>query len=314
MTVYVVFSRIREGAISLADEVLVSEKAWRTGGSRMFIRVDTRVSVDNLLKGVIVQSGNDASVALAEHVAGSEEGFAQAMNETAAKIGLTGSHFRNATGLPHPEHYSTARDLTLLASALVRDFPELYEMYSIREFTWNNITQRNRNVLLGRDDSVDGVKTGHTSSAGYCLIGSARRDGRRLIATVIGTDSPRYRADAVYSLLQHGFAAYEGHRVYGPGVTVTEAKVYKGAQSTVPAGFVNGLHVTVAQGRSRGLSARIAINEPLIAPIRAGDEIGQLTLMVDGGDVAGYPLVALDGVEPGSWLGNLVDSVRLMLF
>jgi len=216
-TAYIIFREIRRGNLSQEEEVVISENAWRTGGSRMFIEPGERISVENLLLGMIVQSGNDAAVALAEHVAGSEESFSGLLNQVAAELGLRNSHFVNSTGWPHAEHFSSARDISLIASAIIREFPEMYGYYSIREFTWNNITQHNRNPLLGRDESIDGVKTGHTEAAGYCLVGSAKRDGLRIVATVMGTESARYRADAVYSLLKYGFAAYEMHRVWCSG-------------------------------------------------------------------------------------------------
>ncbi len=313
MTAYVVFRAVKTGKIKLEDTAYVSERAWRTGGSRMFIQVETRVAISDLLKGLIVQSGNDAAVALAEHVAGSEEGFAEMMNQAAAELGLKNSHFMNSTGLPDPEHYSSARDLTLLASALIREFPELYQYYSIREFTYNNITQRNRNRLLWRDDTVDGVKTGHTQAAGYCLIGSARRDDMRLIAGVLGTKSPKYRTNAVHSLLQHGYAAYESRLLYGAADAAAQIEVFKGAADAVPAGVARDLYVTLPRGTSGKLTTDLALDEPQVAPLAQSAPLGTLTLSFDGKPIGEYPLLALRAVEEGPWWDRLVDHVLLWL-
>jgi len=234
MTAYIVFDQVKKNALSLQTEVLISQKAWKTEGSRMFVEVNSNVSVENLLRGLIVQSGNDAAVALAEHIAGSEEGFAELMNQTAATLGMTGSSYRNSTGLPDPEHYSTARDIVILSRALISDFPEFYKYYSQREFTYNKITQKNRNVLLLRDDSVDGVKTGYTKAAGYCLVGSAQREQQRFIAAVMGTKSSKARASSVHSLLKYAFAAYESVQLYAPGEAATSAEVFFSTIATYP--------------------------------------------------------------------------------
>lgn len=312
MTAYIVFDELKKGNLDIDDDVLISERAWRMEGSRMFVRVNTRVPVGELLKGLIVQSGNDAAVALAEHVAGSEESFVELMNQTAARLGLDGSSYRNSTGLPHPEHYSTARDISTLTRVLIRDFPSLYELYSLKSYEYNDIDQRNRNVLLWRDDDVDGVKTGHTSSAGYCLVGSAEKDGMRLIATVMGTESAKYRADAVYSLLTHGFSAYEGFLVYDTDKAVATPAVFKGEREMLEAIVGEPLYVTVAKGSADKLGARLAFDEPLIAPIEAGSRIGALSLTIRGEPAGEYPLVAREAVGAGSWFGNLVDSVKLL--
>ncbi len=314
MTAYIVFDELTKGNVDEDDEVLVSERAWKMEGSRMFVRVNTRVPVRELLKGLIVQSGNDAAVALSEHIAGSEEGFVELMNQTAARLGLDGTSYRNSTGLPDPEHYSTARDISTLTRALIRDFPGYYELYSLKSYKYNNIEQRNRNVLLWRDDDVDGVKTGHTSSAGYCLVGSAEKDGMRLIATVMGADNSKYRADAVYSLLTHGFAAYEGFLVYDTGKPVASPVVFKAAVDTVDAVVAEPLYVTVAKGSADSLSAKLSIDEPLVAPFDAGTRLGRVSLSIKGESMGEYPLVAREAVAPGSWLGNLVDSVKLLLY
>ncbi len=312
MTAYVVFDAIARGTLNREDTVLVSEKAWKTEGSRMFVDVNSRVSVDDLLKGLIVQSGNDAAVALAEHIAGSEEGFAELMNQAAADLGLTNTRYRNSTGLPEEGHYSTARDISELSRALIRDFPDLYGIYSIKSFEYNGITQRNRNVLLWRDDAVDGVKTGHTSSAGYCLVGSAEKEGMRLIATVMGTASTKYRAEAVYSLLSFGFSAYEGFRVYDGSKPVATPEVFKGERDRVDAVVAAPLYVTVAKGSADTLGARVDLESPLVAPIEARRRIGSINLFIDGETIGSYPLVAAEAVAEGSWLGSMLDSVRLL--
>jgi len=313
MTAYVVFDRLKQGALKMDDQVHVSENAWRTGGSRMFIKVNSNVSVEDLLKGLIVQSGNDAAVALAEHVAGSEPGFAELMNQYAAKLGLSNSHFQNSTGLPDSEHFTTARDLSVLAANLIRRFPDYYRIYSIREFTYNGISQPNRNKLLWRDESVDGVKTGHTNAAGYCLIGSAQRDGMRLVATIAGAKSPRYRTNAVHSLLKHGFAAYESRLLYGDTSAATEIDVYYGETDKLPVGVGRDLHVTVPRGSFDKLKAEIVVNEMELAPIVAAQPVGNLTLSYAGAVLDEYPLVALNGVPEGAWWKRLFDRARLWI-
>ena len=312
LTAYIIFREIRHGSLSQEEEVVISETAWRTGGSRMFIEPGERISVENLLLGMIVQSGNDAAVALAEHVAGSEESFAGLLNQAAAELGLRNSHFVNSTGWPHQEHFSSARDISLIASAIIREFPEMYGYYSIREFTWNNITQHNRNPLLGRDESIDGVKTGHTEAAGYCLVGSAKRDGLRIVATVMGTESARYRAEAVYSLIKFGFAAYEMHRVYRSGAAVVNAvPVYKGDRSSVAVGVSQDVQLILPKGAGAGLEASVTVNEPLIAPLDQQQQVGNLILGLEGKEIGAYPLVTLDAINQGSWTSRMLDVIRL---
>ena len=312
LTAYIIFREIRRGNLSQEEEVVISETAWRAGGSRMFIEPGERISVENLLLGMIVQSGNDAAVALAEHVAGSEESFSGLLNQVAAELGLRNSHFVNSTGWPHPEHFSSARDISLIASAIIREFPEMYGYYSIREFTWNNITQQNRNPLLGRDESIDGVKTGHTEAAGYCLVGSAKRDGLRIVATVMGTESARYRAEAVYSLLKYGFAAYEMHRVYRAGAVVVNAvPVYKGDRSSVTVGVSQDVQLILPKGAGAGLEASVIVNEPLIAPLDQQQQVGKLILGLEGKEIGVYPLVTLDAINQGSWTSRMLDVIRL---
>ena len=312
LTAYIIFREIRRGNLSPEEEVVISENAWRTGGSRMFIEPGERISVENLLLGMIVQSGNDAAVALAEHVAGSEESFSGLLNQVAAELGLRNSHFVNSTGWPHPDHISSARDISLITSAIIREFPDMYGYYSIREFTWNNITQHNRNPLLGRDESIDGVKTGHTEAAGYCLVGSAKRDGFRIVATVMGTESARYRADAVYSLLKYGFAAYEMHRVYRSGAAVVNAvPVYKGDRSSVAVGVSQDVQLILPKGAGAGLEASVTVNEPLIAPLDQQQQVGNLILGLEGKEIGAYPLVTLDAINQGSWTSRMLDVIRL---
>ena len=313
MTAFIVFEEMHNGNLLETDLVRISEKAWKTEGSRMFVKVNSKVSVEDLIKGLIVQSGNDAAVALAEHIAGSEEGFAELMNQSAKKLGLNGSQFRNSTGLPHEEHFSTARDLTELTRVLIDRFPEKYQLYSIKSFTYNKINQPNRNLLLWRDDAVDGVKTGHTKSAGYCLVGSAEKQGMRLIATVMGTDSKNYRAEAVHKLLNYGFAAYEGFLLYQKDQKVASADVYKGDVSSVDAHLRNPLYVTVAKGRAKQMGASVELSTPLVAPIDENQTIGRLSLKFEGNEIGEYPLVPSKAVLAGGWFTNMFDSVRLLV-
>ncbi len=311
MTSYVVFSEIADGNLALSDEVLVSEKAWRTEGSRMFIEVDTRLSVEELLKGVIIQSGNDASVALAEHVGGSEEVFAGMMNEAAREIGMKGTNYVNATGLPHPDQYTTARDIARLASALISEFPDFYTWYSEREYTYGGIRQHNRNRLLWRDPSVDGLKTGHTESAGYCLVTSAMRDGMRLISVVMGTDSEEARATASQSLLNYGFRFFETYQLYESGDEISVEPVWKGAADEVSLGVDRDLFVTIPRGRYDALEARLEVNGTLTAPIESGERVGRLVIALDDDDLVDRALVALDSIEQAGFFGRSIDGFRL---
>tara|TARA_B100000029_G_C17601206_1_gene965819 strand:+ start:777 stop:1946 length:1170 start_codon:yes stop_codon:yes gene_type:complete len=314
MTAYIVFREIRLGNVQLDEEVVVSEKAWRTGGSRMFIEPNEKISVENLLLGMIVQSGNDAAVALAEHIAGSEESFAGLMNQVATELGLKNSNFVNSTGWPDPDHFSTARDISLVAAAIIREFPDMYGYYAIREFTWNNITQRNRNPLLGRDDTIDGVKTGHTEVAGYCLVGSAKEENFRIIATVFGAESPSARAESVYALLKYGFAAYELHRIYRTGTAVlNDVKVYKGDQKTLTVGVPTDIQLILPKGARSGLEAVIEIDEPIIAPLDKNAEVGTIVLSLQGEGIGTYPLVTLSAINLGSWPSRIFDEIRLQL-
>ena len=314
MTAFIVFREIERETISLDDIVVISEKAWRSEGSRMFIEVGDKVRMDDLLMGLVVQSGNDAAVALAEHVAGSEEGFADLMNQTASELGMDNSNFVNSAGMPHPDHYTTARDISQLARAILIDQPDHYDRYKIREFTWNGITQKNRNPLLGRDESIDGIKTGHTRSAGYCLVGSAEKDGMRLIGSVMGASGDRERGDAVYSLLRFGFAAYEHHDLYPAGDGIVDSFVFKGAKNSVALGLSDAVTLILPKGVGKDLQASVSLADPVIAPIGLGDELGVLSVSLAGEQIVSRPLVSLEQVAAGSLWQTLSDTVRLWFY
>ncbi len=311
MTAYIVLRELQAGKVQLTDTVTISEKAWRMVGSRMFVEVGKQVPVEDLLRGMIVQSGNDASVALAEHIAGSESAFAELMNYQAQQLGLTGSHFVNATGLPNPEHYMTARDIAALARALIRDFPTHYELYSEKKYTYNGISQWNRNKLLWRDDSVDGVKTGHTESAGYCLVASAKRDDMRLISVVLGTSSEEARAQQSQTLLNYGFRFYETHRLYAAGDALARARVWKGEQQELPLGLADTLYVTIPRGSYKSLEATMDLNADILAPAHKGQSYGSVNVTLNGETKVQRPLVALQDVAEGNLVRRLMDGVRL---
>ncbi|MGB5297836.1 MAG: D-alanyl-D-alanine carboxypeptidase family protein [Thiogranum sp.] len=311
MTAYVVFTEIRNGSLALSDKVRISEKAWRTEGSRMFVEVNTLVNVADLLKGVIIQSGNDATVALAEHIAGTEQSFAALMNHHAKELGLTHSNFMNSTGLPDKEHYTTAHDIARIAHALIDEFPEYYQWYSEREFTYNDITQYNRNKLLWRDESVDGVKTGHTDSAGYCLVTSAKRDGMRLISVVLGTKSEETRADATQSLLNYGFRFFETHKLYDADNKLTTARVWKGATESVDLGLDKTLYVTIARGEYKNLDAAMQLQDQIIAPVSQGQALGHVVVRLADKLVSEKDLVALQAVDEGTFWQRIVDEAML---
>ncbi|MGD8322933.1 MAG: D-alanyl-D-alanine carboxypeptidase family protein [Gammaproteobacteria bacterium] len=311
MTSYVVFRALEDALISGDDIVRVSEKAWRTGGSRMYIEVNTEVSVDDLLRGMIVQSGNDASIALAEHVAGSEESFVSLMNQYAEMLGMRNTHFENSTGLPAAGHLTTARDSAIIARAIISEFPEYYALYSEREFTYDEIRQPNRNGLLWRDDSVDGLKTGHTDAAGYCLVSSAERDSMRLIAVVMGTPSSNSRLDSSQALLNYGFRFFETRRLFSRGEEVSQSRVWKGAAEVVPVGVVDDVYVTAPRGRDDALAANAEIDSQLVAPIDPGTVVGTLQISYEDDLKQSVPLVTLDGVAEGSMWKRLVDGVEL---
>jgi len=301
MSAYVIFSEIRNGSLALSDKVRISEKAWRTQGSRMFVEVNTQVSVADLLKGMIIQSGNDATVALAEQVAGTEASFAILMNTYAQQLGLTRSHFVNSTGLPDKEHYTTARDIIRVARALIREFPEYYQWYSEKQFTYNEITQYNRNKLLWRDESVDGLKTGHTDSAGYCLVTSAERDGMRLISVVLGTKSEEARADASQSLLNYGFRFFETHKLYDGSTKLTTARVWKGTSESVELGLPESLYITIPRGEYNNLDASMQLQEQVIAPVTQGQTLGRVVINLTDTLVTEKDLVALQAIDENSF-------------
>jgi D-alanyl-D-alanine carboxypeptidase (penicillin-binding protein 5/6) len=311
MSAYVVFSEIRDGSLSLSDKVRISEKAWRTPGSRMFVEVDTQVSVGDLIKGMIIQSGNDATVALAEQIAGSEDSFAALMNQHAQRLGMKHSHFVNSTGLPDKEHYTTARDIAIIARALIAEFPEYYRWYSEKKFTYNDITQYNRNKLLWRDESVDGLKTGHTDSAGFCLVTSAERDGMRLISVVLGTKSEEARADASQSLLNYGFRFFETHKLYDAGTKLTSSRVWKGAVDNVDLGLTDTLYVTIPRGEYKHLDASMHLTSQIIAPVNNGQPLGEVVVRLGDQAVAEKNLVALQPVAEGSFWQRIVDEALL---
>lgn len=313
MTAYAAFHALRQGQITLQDQAHVSEKAWRTDGSRMFIEVNTRVSVEDLLRGMIIQSGNDASVALAEHVAGSEEVFLGLMNRYAELLGMTGSSFMNTTGLPAEGHYVTARDVAILARAIISEFPEYYRWYSEREFTYNGIRQFNRNSLLWRDDSIDGVKTGYTDAAGYCLVASAERSGMRLISVVTGMASAEAREDASQALLDYGFRFYETHKLYSGGEEITTARVWKGTPPEASLGLTEDLYVTVPRGQYDALEAIMDLRSELMAPLSAGAQVGSVRITLDDVEISNMPLMALHEVPEASLWTRIKDEVTLWL-
>jgi D-alanyl-D-alanine carboxypeptidase (penicillin-binding protein 5/6) len=312
MTAYVVFTALREGAIKLDDQVLVSEKAWRMEGSRMFIEVGHRVPVEDLLRGMIIQSGNDASVALAEHVAGSEGAFSDLMNRHAQQLGLNGTHFVNSTGMPDPDHYTTARDIAVLTRALIRDFHEHYKLYSERKYTYAGITQYNRNKLLWQDDSVDGVKTGYTASAGYCLVTSANREGMRLISVVLGTKSERARARDSKALLNYGFRFYESHVLYQAGTELARARVWMGAENEMPLSLAEDLIVVIPRGKYQQMKATMEIDASITAPVAKGKALGKVVVMLEGAQLVETPLVASNEMEEGNLGQQLIDRALMM--
>jgi len=312
MTAYVIFHEIDTGRIALGDKVRISEKAWRMPGSRMFIEVGSSVSVEELLQGMIIQSGNDASVALAEYAAGSEDAFVALMNAHAENLGLSGTHFVNATGLPHEDHYTTPIDMAKLASALIRDYPAYYKWYSVKKYTYNNITQSNRNLLLYRDESVDGLKTGHTESAGFCLVASARRNDMRLISVVMGTNSEKARAQESQKLLNYGFRFYETHRLYEANTPLKEMRIWKGETENLPVGLSSDLYVTVPRGQYKKLNASLNIGKTIIAPVSAGQQLGNVSVTLDDEALIERPLVALQQVAEGGLWQSIKDNTLLL--
>jgi D-alanyl-D-alanine carboxypeptidase (penicillin-binding protein 5/6) len=311
MTAYIVFGELASGKLKLDEQVNVSEHAWRSEGSRTFIELGKPVSVELLVLGMIVQSGNDATIALAERIGGTEETFVQLMNENAKRLGMVGTHFQNSSGLPAPDHYTTARDMSLLAVAMIRDFPQYYKYYSVREFEHNGIKQQNRNGLLGRDPSVDGLKTGHTDSAGYCLITSALRDGMRLISVVLGSGSMKGREDASAALLNYGFNFYATPLLAKAGTALGSTHVWKAAETPVSVGVKNDLYVTVARDQANDIKTAVDIEPRLIAPLAQDATVGQLHVTLGNQTLETVPLHPLQSVASGSWWRRLIDTIRL---
>lgn len=312
MTAYVVLYTMRNGSVSAEDMVRVSEKAWRMKGSRMFIEVNSLVSVDELLKGMIIQSGNDASVALAEHVAGNEDAFVDLMNQHARSLGMTETNFTNSTGWPNAEHYTTPHDLAILSRALIRDFPDHYTWYRIKEYTYNNIRQFNRNRLLWLDDKVDGIKTGHTESAGYCLVASARKDDMRLISIILGTDSDNARASSSRKLLSYGFRFYETFLLHRANEPLENMRIWKGENETVPLGLQEDLYITIPRGQRNKVNANMTVETMLVAPAKKGQTYGSVNIMLGEEKLRQQSLVALEDVPEGGLWRQMIDNIRLL--
>ncbi len=312
MTAYLVDKAIADGDVALDEMVTISEKAWRMQGSKMFVEVGKRVSVEDLLKGLIIQSGNDASIALAEHVAGSEEAFVGYMNHQANLLGMSNTNFTNSTGWPDENHYSTARDIALLTRAVIRDFPETYRLYREKEYTFNDIRQFNRNRLLWRDETVDGVKTGHTESAGWCLVASARRGDMRLVSVVTGTESDKARTQASQALLNYGYRFYETHRLYRAEDILKTARIWYGEQEQVSMGVGKDIYITIPRGRYRDLDASMEIDSEIAAPVERGQQLGQVNIRLDDELIVSEQIVALQSVAEGSLFTRALDSIKLM--
>ena len=309
MTSYVVFKRLKEEFITLDDEVKISEKAWRTGGSKSFIEVGKMIKLEDLLQGMIIQSGNDASVALAEHVAGSEGTFVLFMNDYAQQIGMENTRFENASGLPHDDQYTTAKDIALLSSAMIRDFPVYYEWYSQKEFTYNNITQTNRNKLLFTDSTVDGLKTGWTQKAGYCLVTSANRVDMRLISVVLGSDSPAIRTSETEKLLDYGFRFFETQSVNDISHQV---RVYKSEKANIKVGVADSSFLTLPRNQFRYTTQTINLNQDLIAPINQGEQVGELVVSFNDQNIATLPLIALENAAEAGFISKMIDTIKLL--
>jgi len=313
MTAYVIYKEIDAGRLSMDDTVDISEKAWRMGGSRMYLEVNSSVSVRKLLKGLIIQSGNDASVALAEHIAGTESAFVQLMNQYAVELGMQNTHFVNSTGWPDKQHLTTARDIATLAAAIIREFPEHYSWYAEKEFTYNDIKQYNRNKLLWRDSTIDGIKTGHTESAGYCLVSSALRSDMRLISVVLGTDSKKARASVSQAVLNYGFRFFESHTLYEEDEILSRPRIWKGEFETLTVGLANDLAIVIPRGAYDDLDATMDIDKNIEAPISKGQQIGVVNVSLDGEMKASVPLVALESIDEGSFFQIAKDYVLRLI-
>lgn len=310
MTAYVIYTELKKGNITLEDKVLISKKAWKMEGSRMFVEAGKKVPLKRMLSGLIIQSGNDAAIAIAEHVAGSEAAFVVKMNQQAKAMGLKSTHYTNVTGWPGENHYTTARDIVTLTRALIKNFPEHYKLHSKKEYSYNGIKQYNRNKLLWRDKTVDGVKTGHTESAGYCLVASSLRGEMRLISVVLGAKDEKTRADYSQELLEFGFRFFETHKLYDAGSVLTESRIWKGIKNTVPVGILSDLYVTVQKGHYKQLKGLMELNGTVDAPVNRGDVIG--TAIIKDGEiiVKEEPLLALDAVDAGGFWSKVTDSVK----
>ncbi|MBF0256298.1 MAG: D-alanyl-D-alanine carboxypeptidase [Gammaproteobacteria bacterium] len=313
MTAYVVFRELAQGRLALTDQVRVSDTAYRMTGSRMFIEVNKDVSVEDLLRGMIIQSGNDASVALAERVAGSEQVFADLMNQQAKRLGMTGTHFTNCSGLPDVDHYTTARDIAILTSALIREFPDYYKFYSERSFTYNGIKQHNRNKLLWKDDTVDGVKTGYTEAAGYCLVSSAKRGDSRLISVLLGAASPDIRINESHALLTYGFNFFETHRLYQANQALAQAQVRFGDRDLLPLGLSEDLWVSIPRGSYPKLKPELQLAGALEAPIAKGQTLAEINLMLDGKLLRKIPVIALEEVAEGGVFSRMIDTFKVWM-
>lgn len=311
MTVYVVDNEIKNGRYSWKDEVPISENAWHTEGSRMFIPVGKKIAVEELVKGIIIQSGNDAAVALAEFTAGSEASFAELMNQYAQKLGMKNTHFTSSTGLPNPEHYTTARDLSILAHALIQDFPDTYKVYSEKWFTFNGIKQPNRNRLLWREPYIDGIKTGHSSTADYCLAASGLKDNMRLISILVGAKSESERTEQTLQLLRFGFRFFETHRLFQANTTLKEARIWMGEHKNVPVGINQDFYVTIPQGQYKSLDAKMNLDKHITAPVKKGETYGMLVVKLGDAKLTEIPLVALDSVNQGSMWNRFSDYISL---
>jgi D-alanyl-D-alanine carboxypeptidase (penicillin-binding protein 5/6) len=313
MTSYVIYKELEAGRLGMDDMVTISEKAWRMGGSRMYVEVDKQVSVHDLMKGLIIQSGNDATVALAEHIAGTERAFVDLMNQYASSLGMAGTYFANSTGWPAEGHLTTARDISKLAVAVINEFPEHYAWYKEKVFTFNNIKQYNRNKLLWSDDSVDGIKTGHTESAGYCLVASALRSDMRLVSVVLGTDSEKSRASVSTSLLNYGFRFFETHRLYAAGEILNRSRVWKGDSEKVSLGLLKDLYITIPRGSYGQLEAVMDVDANIVAPLDKGSQHGAVRVSLAEEEMLKAPLVALESVSEGSLFQIAKDHI-LQLF
>lgn len=310
MTAYIIYQELEKGNVTPKDRVLISKKAWKMEGSRMFVEAGKKVPFERILHGLVIQSGNDAAVALAEHIAGSEATFVNKMNSEAKRLGMASTHYVNSTGWPNKEHYTTARDIVILTRAVIKEYPKEYKIHAIKEYSYNGIKQYNRNKLLWRDKTVDGVKTGHTESAGYCLVASAKRNTMRLISVVLGAENAKQRADSSQELLEYGFRFYETHKLYDGGSVLAEARVWKGTKPTVPAGITDDFYVTIQKGHYNKLKGLMELNNKLDAPLKRGDVVGSAIIKDGQKIVLELPLLALDAVDEGGLWQNITDSVK----